>query len=118
MTIGCRLPNDRATGARQPPSEVTTTRIRPDGVGIFPDRTSIIGLVGAVLAEQHDEWADGRRYLGLKILAKSRLVPITTKTTQSNEDTPPDTIGAISAVPNRPRITNSRTPRCGGLPIA
>ena len=29
--------------------------------------------VGAVLAEQTDEWAEGRRYLGLDILAKSRL---------------------------------------------
>ena len=83
MTIGCRLPNDRATGARQPPSEVTTTCFRPDGVGIFPDRPSIIGLVGAVLAEQHDEWVDGRRCLGLKILATSQLVPITTKTTRT-----------------------------------
>ena len=63
----------------------------------FPDRTSIIGLVGAVLAEQHNEWVDGCRCLGLKILAKSRLVLITTETTQSKEDTSPDTIGAISA---------------------
>ena len=43
-------------------------------VGIFPDRASIIRLVGAVLAEQHDEWAEGRRYLGLDVLAKSQTV--------------------------------------------
>jgi putative transposase len=42
-------------------------------VGIFPARDSLIRLVVAVLAEQHDDWIEGRRYLGLDVLARSRL---------------------------------------------
>jgi transposase-like protein len=71
-------------------------RRRTDVVGIFPDRDALIRLVGAVLAEQHDEWTEARRYLGLDVLARSRLTTVGDPATSTDQEMP-TTIPALSA---------------------
>jgi len=70
-------------------------RRRTDVVGIFPDRDSLIRLVGAVLAEQHDDWIEGRRYLGLDALTRARITMIDGD--EQTEATNPVTPEALTA---------------------
>ena len=67
-------------------------RRRTDVVGIFPGRDAIIRLIGAVLAEQNDEWTEARRYMGPEILAACQRAIHHTETNEADVTT--EAIGA------------------------
>ena len=60
---GTAEPGDKAPQSLPPKGDV---------LGIFPNRQSARRLVGAVLAEQHGEWAEARRYLTIPNAAGQR----------------------------------------------
>jgi putative transposase len=69
-------PNIRSTN---PQGRLTKDLRRTTGVvGIFPDRATVLRLVGTVLSDQNEEWAVAKRYMGSEGLARARLRPLGT----------------------------------------
>jgi hypothetical protein len=89
----CPHDSSSSAGSRSERIEAATSWMaaRASSSGIFPDRAAVIRLVGAVLAEQTDEWTEQRRHMGIEILAKARQA---VAATTPQEVEPPTAISA------------------------
>ena len=78
---------------------------RSNLVGIFPDDASVIRLVGAVLLDQHDEWAVAeRRYL------REESMALIDQHLQGATTTEQPEVPAAEDRPTKPRVTDLLPP--------
>ncbi len=95
ITAFCSFPTEhwRQIWSNNPQERLNREiRRRTDVVGIFPNREAITRLVGAVLAEQHDEWQVCHRYMGVELLAKARMTVV-----DGGSEEPMEVIGELVA---------------------
>lgn len=79
---------DGGSGPTTSPSDSTErSAAGPKSWESSTGRDSLVRLIGAVLAEQTDEWAEGRRYLGLEGLSRCRLALPDAATSSTTEVT-------------------------------
>ena len=86
---------------------------RSNVVGIFPDDASVIRLVGAVLLDQHDDWAIAeRRYLSEESMALIDATPRRSPPQTHPNCPPPNLTGEAKG--HRPTSTTPRGTAIGG----
>jgi hypothetical protein len=95
----------RKIGSNNPLERLNTEiKRRSRVVGIFPNDGVVIRLIGAVLADQHDEWAITRRYL-----SEGSMALIDNPTQGVTTNPAPNELTATSAA-EAPRITPALPP--------